>query len=90
MGRGFVLYFHNEDVELWVATCRVGAGIAHKCRGRSKFRPLRRRRMQASEHRQSKGQNGLSACGVWGINPLSEQIPHLVVVSVLRCLIATR
>jgi hypothetical protein len=32
------------------------------CRGRSKFRPLRRRRMQASEHRQSKGQKGLSAC----------------------------
>src|SRR3954470_22614975 len=32
---------------------------AAECRGRSKFRPLRRRRRQASEHRQSKGQKGL-------------------------------
>src|SRR4051812_28118330 len=40
--------------------------VSPSCRGRSKFRPLRRRRRQASEHRQSKGQKGLSACRVWG------------------------
>src|SRR4051812_10684689 len=45
-----------------------GSANAEGCRGRSKFRPLRRRKMQASSTDSSKGQKALNASAVWDFN----------------------
>src|ERR671916_1036386 len=62
-GADFVVAADVDDRALEDRVCRKA--VDHSCRGRSKFRPLRRHKMQASSTEGSKGQKALNDCLVW-------------------------